>query len=197
MLVSDDGEADNAGRAVGQLARRLGLSGGDLKAWLLAGAEARGRSEGETAALRRALQTAEAAARAAERDRDVLVAENGALRVALYRRQARARGGRLLALAGGALLLVLAAGGMWFAADPPVRPDPLARAPAGTRIALVRAGGATVHRVPDRAGEVLARLPAGSRLVVAGTEWRALMQWVRVEVDGRPGYVLPTEVEIF
>ena len=38
MLVSDDGEADNAGRAVGQLARRLGLSGGDLKAMLLAGA---------------------------------------------------------------------------------------------------------------------------------------------------------------
>ena len=32
LLVSDDGEADNAGRAVGQLARRLGLSGGDLKA---------------------------------------------------------------------------------------------------------------------------------------------------------------------
>jgi hypothetical protein len=45
MLASEDGEADNAGRAVGQMARRLGLSGGDLKAMFLDGArhDAQGR----------------------------------------------------------------------------------------------------------------------------------------------------------
>lgn len=42
MLVSDDGEADNAGRAVGSLARRLGLTGGQLKAIFMAGAESAG-----------------------------------------------------------------------------------------------------------------------------------------------------------
>jgi hypothetical protein len=52
MLVSDDGEADNAGRAVGQLARRLGLSGGDLKAMLLAGAGPGFRPGSDPALLR-------------------------------------------------------------------------------------------------------------------------------------------------
>ena len=37
MLASEDGEADNAGRAVGAMARRIGLTGGDLKRIFLAG----------------------------------------------------------------------------------------------------------------------------------------------------------------
>ena len=74
MLVSDDGEADNAGRAVGQLARRLGLSGGDLKAIVLAGAGKNYRPgtsvgllklEHEVDALRRDLRAAPEAARMA------------------------------------------------------------------------------------------------------------------------------------
>ena len=40
LLASGDGEADNAGRALGAMARRLGLTGGELKALFLDGARA-------------------------------------------------------------------------------------------------------------------------------------------------------------
>ena len=102
MLVSEAGEADNAGRAVAALARRIGLSGGQLKAFFLAGATnslrvpVRDRSqlsaaaqvdrlERELSALRHGLKLTEVQARNAQRERDALRTENGVLAEALDR----------------------------------------------------------------------------------------------------------------
>lgn len=210
MLVSDDGEADNAGRAVGQLARRLGLSGGDLKAMVLAGAgkgfrpgssPAVQRLEQEMDALRRELREAREATEAARFDREALVAENGAMRVAMYRRQAGARL-RALLLGLGAIGVVAVAAGVALLAPDPAPPPASYQAlrPGGTapvpRVAIVRSTGAALYLEPDRNAPVLARLTAGRRLLVQDTPWRGLVQWVQVEVEGRVGYIHFTEVEI-
>lgn len=214
MLVSDDGEADNAGRAVGQLARRLGLSGGDLKAIVLAGA---GRSyrpgsspgllklEQEVDGLRRELREAQEAARAARQDRDTLMEENGAMRVAMYRHRAGAKARRLVLGLGVIGVAAVAAGVVVLAPDtvPGSTPMPLPGPPRVegaaplTRVALVRGAGAALYREPDRGSAVLARLAAGTRLLVQKTEWRSMMQWAQVEVEGRLGYVSMTDVEVF
>lgn len=208
LLVSDDGEADNAGRAVGQLARRLGLSGGDLKALVLAGAgsgfrpgssPATLRLEQEIDALRRELREAREGERAAREDRDALVAENGAMRVAVYRRRAEAKMRNLLLGLGAIGVVAVAAGVVLLAPDP--APVPMGGrgdgvAPAA-RVAMVRGAGAVLYRGPDRSSEIIGRLGSGTRLLVQRTEWRSMMQWVQVEVEGRVGYVATTEVEIF
>jgi hypothetical protein len=212
LLVSDDGEADNAGRAVGQLARRLGLSGGDLKALVLASAgsgfrpgssPATLRLEQEIDALRQELREAREGERAAREDRDALVAENGAMRVAMYRRRAGAKMRNLLLGLGAIGVVAVAAGVVLLTPDP--TPVPMGvpmggrgdgMAPAA-RVAMVRGAGAVLYRGPDRSSEVIGRLGAGSRLLVQRTEWRSMMQWVQVEVEGRVGYVATTEVEIF
>ena len=87
-------------------------------------------------------------------------------------------------------------------------PGPVSQSAAGSglrgdgttpvvRVALVRGGGAVLYRDPDRTSPVVARLAAGSRLLVQDMPWHAMMRWARVEVDGRPGYVSLTEVEVF
>lgn len=224
MLVSDDGEADNAGRAVGQLARRLGLSGGDLKQLMLAGAGAGSvpggggvqarlgpggvaRLEQEVAALRRELRQAEEAARVARQDRETLIAENGAMRVAIYRHRANARLRRMMAGLVVMFLGVAAVALLWFGPSfhdaPPARLEPapvlapLRAEVPGSRVALVRAPGAVVYRDADRGSEALGRLAGGTRLLVLGTEWRSMMQWARVEVGGQLGYVATTEIDLF
>lgn len=223
MLVSDDGEADNAGRAVGQLARRLGLSGGDLKAIVLAGAGTSYRPgtsagllklEHEVDALRRELRAAQESARMAQHDRDALVSENGAMRVAMYRQRAEARLWRLVlglgligavAVGAGVVLLTPEAGQGPVPVPKIVTVPQILTGPGmrgdGTapvvRVAIVRGGGAVLYRDPDRSSPVVARLAAGSRVLVQGMPWRNLMQWAQVEVDGRPGYVAMTEVEVF
>ena len=215
MLVSDDGEADNAGRAVGQLARRLGLSGGDLKAIVMAGAGKSYRPgsspgllklEQEVDALRRELREAQDVARAARHDREVLMTEMGAMRVAVYRQRAGAKLRRLVLGLGAIGVVAVAAGVVLLAPDmaPPPGPAPIAiqaqrgdPATARVRLAMVRGAGAALYRDPDRASQVIGRLAAGSRLLVQRTEWRSMMQWAQVEVDGQLGYVSATEVEIF
>src|SRR5260370_5349085 len=111
MLASEDGEADNAGRAVGNLARRLGLSGGDLKAIFMAGARGelklaqptdQPQTARELATLRRQVKLLEGAARRAQEERDVLAAENSAMRVAQYRRRPTRRIARFVAAIAGA-----------------------------------------------------------------------------------------------
>ena len=213
LLVSDDGEADNAGRAVGQLAKRLGLSGGDLKALVLAGAgtgfrpgssPATLKLEQEIDALRRELREAREAERSAREDREALVAENGAMRVAMYRRRAGARMRNLILGLGAIGVLVVAAGVVLLSPDPMPAglraPPPMTRGDAAVpaaRVAMVRGAGAVLYREPDRGSQIIGRLGAGTRLLVQRTEWRSMMQWVQVEVEGRVGFVATTEVEIF
>jgi hypothetical protein len=105
MVVSDDGEAENAGRALGHLARRLGLSGGQLKEIFMAGAlteAASGRLvahqaaeldrlEREIATLRKSLRLTETSLRGTERERDALQHETVALRSTLFHRRTAAR----------------------------------------------------------------------------------------------------------
>ncbi len=211
MLVSDDGEADNAGRAVGQLARRLGLSGGDLKQMVLAGAgkgfqpgshPGMARLEQEVGALRRALSQAEEAARTARQDREALVAENGAMRVAMYRQRAARRLQRLLLGLGLIGVGVVGVAMLFFGPslfDPPPRPElavgvgrPAAEA---SRIGVVREPGAALYGVPNRSTAPLDWRPAGTRLMVTPLPTR-VDPMARVELDGRVYYVSVTEIDI-
>ena len=103
MMVSEEGEAANAGRAVAQLARRLGLTGGELKEMFLQGAggwtrppppptgAARDeieRLEREISTLRKGLRLIEASHREIAHDRDALAAELEALRNSAETRRA-------------------------------------------------------------------------------------------------------------
>ena len=225
LLVSDTGEADNAGRAVGSLARRMGLSGGDLKAMFLAGALAgalggvpgglKGRRAGprrppvedagllarELSAVRHSLKLAEVASRNALIERDALRHENNALQSALDQ---SGRVGRRRAMLG----VVLLAGSVAAAAAVSLIPFSHAPGsefpetePAGGGLAMphaakVRSPGSTLFAKPDRTGNVMATLPAGTKLVVYRLFWRSLMQWGEVDAAGRHGYVVSTEMDL-
>ncbi|MBN8888840.1 MAG: hypothetical protein BGP12_11090 [Rhodospirillales bacterium 70-18] len=205
MLASDDGEADNAGRAVGQLARRLGLTGGDLKHLFLFGANpeavsARGRSaemerlERLVAELRRDLRNMEAAARSIQEERDELLSEKGERSVLLYRSRAsqRARG---IALAIGVVLAVLVGGAVaMYGPDLGGRTAP-ALPTAG--IAVVRGTRVALLREPLANAATLTSMPAGTRLVVRRVLWNMMTQWAEVEMGGLSGYVRTTDLEIF
>jgi hypothetical protein len=204
MLVSDDGEADNAGRAVGALARRLGLSGGQLKAIFMAGAESANlqtarfnRLQHEHEALQAALDDAMARERRLERECVVLREEADALHAALLARQAARRSGAAVAVA--LLLALLAVGTVaWVAAG---RDAGLtASNPEGApqfHTAIVRDRPTALHSEPGAAAPVLAMLPMGTRMMVQRVLWHDLMQWVEVQADGRNGYVLSTEVLLY
>lgn len=212
MLVSDDGEADNAGRAVGTLARRLGLSGGQLKAIFLQGVAAGGLKgqlqaeqtarigalEREVAMLRDTLRKAEQAARGLQRDRDALRGQTEQLNSELDGRRA-ARRGRLAAVLAAALAV---GGAIWMAGFGPrlhVGGDHTERTAAGEPIyhlAVIRDGDTKLHSAPENASPVLATLPAGARLTVHKTLWHNLEQWVEVELNGTVGYVPSTVVDL-
>jgi hypothetical protein len=210
MLASEDGEADNAGRAIGLLARRIGLSGGDLKRIFLAGASTTmgpGRTPGqllddmehEVETLRQSVRLLDADARRAAAERDSLLGEVGVLQTRLRHARTAARG---WGVAGGVALSVLVFAGalqIFGGPAPPRRADP---APAGAalpgmRTASIRAGGAVMFREPDRAGAPLANLSGGTRVQVRRLVWKALVQWAEVDLPGgRTGYVLTTEIEL-
>ncbi|MCX7380121.1 MAG: hypothetical protein NT133_01600 [Alphaproteobacteria bacterium] len=90
MMVSEEGEAANAGRAVAQLARRLGLTGGQLKEMFLHGAMAgrrpasagaeHERQEREIAVLRKSLRLMESNYRTLEIERDAMVTQLDSMR---------------------------------------------------------------------------------------------------------------------
>ncbi len=209
MLVSDDGEADNAGRAVGALARRLGLSGGQLKAIFMAGAASAGVQtaklaeqaaqiaslQAEIGKLREALKAAEAATRTALRERDALSNEADQLYDALDDRRSARRTRAVLAL----VVVLGVAGGIWLAVAGPTLhfgPKTVADGTPFYRSALVHERASVVHREPDQASPVLMTLTEGTRVAVRRTLWHNLMQWVEVEVGGQTGYVLSTEVDL-
>ncbi len=215
LLVGDDGEAEAAGRAVGVLARRLGLTGGHLKTIFLAGAGHLGaagrqaaelaaradRLQGETHGLARSLEQLEIALQQAFRERDMLRREVDSLRLALERAQT----GRLLqAILGSILLLAVLGGGAWIwlgrVGQPGGRPgSPAAQAESAAplpRAAVVRPRGAIVYAQADLASAVQARLPAGVRLPVRQLVWRNFSQWAETTLGGRVGYVPVTDLDL-
>ncbi len=208
MLVSDDGEADNAGRAVGALARRLGLSGGQLKAIFVAGAESAGAErarlatqrrqisslEAEIAALRDTLRLTEATARGAMTERDALRKEAESLHVRLSRR----RRGRLAALAVAVVLVAGAAAGVQY--GPRLKglfgPAPVLMGTPTYQSAVVRDGDAILRGDPDETSPAIDRLPVGTHMTVRRVFWHNLIQWVEVEYGGHAGYILSTSVDL-
>ena len=210
LVVSEDGEAENAGRAMGQLARRLGMTGGQLKAMFLAGAagaEPPGEAR-ELAGLRRGLAESDAKLRQAEQDREALLREVAGLRQTL--RQSRAAGRSRNGLAAVVVVVVIGAAaisaliplstlqamvGIALPLPPPAGPvgDPLADI---SRTAVVHAARALVFLRPDRTAPVLATLPAGMPVVVRRLVWNMLMQWAEVEVGSSVGYVLTSDIDL-
>ncbi|HEY0420911.1 MAG TPA: hypothetical protein VGC80_15450 [Acetobacteraceae bacterium] len=206
MLVSEDGEAANAGRAVGQLARRLGLTGGDLKAMFLeSGGQAPAgdvlRLQQENQALRQNLKLLESAARRIQEEHDRLVAENGSMRVERYRRRGSRRLYLILAAGLAAVMLVVAGGVALYGPDlggaPRGQAEPAGRPGFAGGVAVVRGPHAMLFRDPDRSGPLLAALPQGAHLTVRRLLWNMMIQWAEVESNGRIGYVATTEVELF
>ena len=210
MLVSDDGEADNAGRAVGQLARRLGLSGGQLKAIFMAGVETGGAKaallaeqtqriaglEDELDQTREALRRSEMAMRAALRDRDAQRLEAEQLREAIDRR----RTSRQVRWALGLVVMAGLIGGAWLAVYGPalhlIDRQTQADGSPFFRSGVVHEANVALRKAPDSAAPALAMLAEGTHVVVRRTLWHNLEQWVEVEVGGQTGYVLGTEINL-
>jgi hypothetical protein len=219
LLVSEGGEADNAGRAVGAMARRLGMSGGDLKAIFLAGATAgAGRPSADPridprevaamgrkiSALHHNLTLAEVAARNAQRERDALRKENQTLQAALLLRKRANRATQFIA---GLIMAGLAGGIVYFAANPVIRlPAPMlaittdpSAAPAAAsadKLAIVRAGGTRVYSGPNKLADVIVSLPAGTRLNVRRLVVNVLLQWAEVDYNNQTGYVVLTDLDM-
>jgi hypothetical protein len=220
MLVSDEGEAENAARAVNHLARKVGMTGGQLKEMFLIGASGRpassasrprpgevDRLERELATLRRSLQKQQTDLNNAERERDTLHVELEQLRGALFKVHATSHAQRII----GAIVLVavIVAAGVGYVvpnrAPAPARivqappaEDPTAgdQKPAPTRFATVRNARTYVHRDPDPGSPVIASLTPGSSVVVHRLLWNMLMQWAEVEVASGIGYVLTTDIDM-
>jgi hypothetical protein len=214
LLVSESGEADNAGRAVGALARRVGLSGGDLKAIFLAGAVAGARPSEprndsremaamsrQISALRHNLTLAEVGLRKAERERDGLRRENETLQAELARgrwasRITRIAGGFLMICLAGGLIYVIASNGL-RAPSPAISIAADGSASSPTRAAIVRAPGTRVYVNPNKLADVVALLPAGTRLAVKRLVVNVLLQWAEVDLGGgQDGYVVTTDIDM-
>lgn len=223
MVVSEDGEAANAGRAIGHLARRLGLTGGDLKEIFMAGAAAGDharverqntgeieRLQREISALRSSLRMVESNNRVVERERDALNYEVAALRTTLERRASGNRLQRILVTCVVvAAVVALAVGMIW----PPLRnaltatgrqqpldmagtAAPVAGAHGRDRMGNVHVSRATVFEQPDRAAPVVATLHAGMPVVIHRLFWNMLVQWAEIDVGNRTGYVLTTDIDL-
>lgn len=216
MLASESGEADNAGRAVAALARRIGLSGGQLKAFFLAGATEGVRTtprdrklpdaavqidrlERELSALRHGLKLTEVQARNALRERDALRAENNTLRDALDRSRS---GEQVRKFVGFALVGAIVLGGLLMAFGPSLRINPVGniaeQSPGSpfTRLATIRPGGAVLRPSPDPQAPSLSLLAPGTRVQMHQMIWHGLMQWAEIQVGGITGYVLSTEIDL-
>jgi hypothetical protein len=221
MLVSEEGEAENAARALSQLARKLGMTGGQLKEMFLTGASTRpvaarqprlgevDRLEREIATLRRGLQRQQADLHNAERERDALHVEIEHLRGALFKIQTTSHAQRII---GGivlvAVIVAAAVGYVVPAARQAPAPEPVAQVkppddptaadqrPISKRFATVRSARTFVYRDPDQGSPVIASLTPGSSLVVHRLLWNMLQQWAEVEVASGIGYVLTTDIDL-
>lgn len=160
MMVSEEGEAANAGRAVAQLARRLGLTGGELKDMFLNGASSAPRTpppsdkrtpdvdrlERELAVVRKTLRVTESNYRDLEAEKNALAAQLEALRL----RSDAARSSsqlRFILLGVVALALAGAAAVGWLSAVSDTTPRPVSS--AGTPLPGTLPPVASVTAQPD------------------------------------------------
>ena len=183
MIVSDDGEAGNAGVAAGNLARRMGLTGGQLKAMLLSGGT-------EGADLRHSVAQLDLAVRRAQDEASLLRDEGDRLQDRLDRANSTVRLQRVVGLAAVALAVV---GGLVAVLGPHVGGSGQA---AATGLATARVANAELHRDPDQASALVARLPVGAKMAVHRVVWHTLSQWAEVDVDGQTGYVSTNDLNL-
>ena len=201
MLASPDGEADNAGRAVGQLARRLGLSGGDLKQMFLAGAGQPARKPSEpadVATLRREITELEGALRQTIAERDEARAQLTHVKLGEYRQRANRRGKMMMVAAVVPVAILALLGVAMFGPDLSVTrqaPEQRSAITAPTQ-AIVRNRAALLYKEPDRVSPVLSTLGAGSPLSVRKLLWNMMTHWAEVETPAGVGYVAVTDVEL-
>lgn len=217
MLASDSGEAENAGRAVGAMARRLGLTGGDLKQIFLSGlkdgipkprapasdGDDPARALGENRTLKQRLDDAEARLRGAIHERDALRAQVAGLKASLERKRSRGQQAAFLAGLTVVTLLLIGTTAMFFGTSfrstgsrrAAIAVDGVQSSPGG-HFAQVRPKGAAMRDIPDAASPVLSTLPAGAHLAVRRLLWNGLQQWAEVDIDGRNAYVLTTDVDL-
>jgi hypothetical protein len=184
LLASDSGEAEAAGRAVGQLALRMGLTGGDLRDIVM-----RGVAEGA------GNQALEEAYKAMRRERDKLLLEGVALRQSLTKARGTAQMGRLLGILG---LFAAIAGGVyaWLGAAMPPPEPAITQALAGGVIGRVHVDAALVYARADRNAQLLSSLHQGDRVLVRRLVWNELVQWAEVEVGGQIGYVPAADLDL-
>ena len=207
LLVAEGGEAENAARAARTIARRLGLSGGQLKQMFIAGTaavtgtRADVSDDQDVASLHRQLSAAEIARVASRREVEFLDRQNATLRQALGDSGASARRWRIasfVAVALFAALFVATALRTRSAVPVPAAERPgLEGTPFG-RAAVVRSGGTTLFVAPDSSSAINSPLPAGTHLIVRRLLWKMLQQWAEVEIAGgsRTGYVVTTGINM-
>ncbi|MDR3524812.1 MAG: hypothetical protein P4L66_12005 [Acetobacteraceae bacterium] len=211
QLTGYDQDADNAGRAIGGLARRMGVSGDDLRNWLLAGALSRMpqdiRAHGAPDGLRmeralanseHSLRVAEAQLRQAHSERDALKEENNLLIESLDRARS---GEQVRRYVGMSVIAAAILGGAVLAVGPALRPVPQieTQRPFGSpflRSGVVRGAGGTVYKLPQTTSVVVTKLVSGSRVEVRQTVERDQQHWVEVEVGGVVGYMVSTDLDV-
>lgn len=204
LLVSSDSESDNAGRAVAAMARRIGLSGGDLKAMFLAGAADAGRGAGgPDRAERRATNLQDTIEQLqnnlyeSERKLRSLGQQLHELRAQTERIRVRSRMERTVAAA---VLLVLLVGGIatWLGseADGRVLQSVIPAKSPLAHMARVGSGGATVYADSDTHSAVLAQLSPGTPFPVRVLMWHSLNQWAQSSIGPFTGYVSASELQL-
>ncbi len=226
MMVSEEGEAANAGRAVAQLARRLGLTGGELKEMFLYGAVAGARPatasaeqerlERELAVLRKSLRLMESNYRTLEHERDSLVTQVDAMR---SRAAATRSSSQFRTILFGVVALALAGAGTigWLVTVAETAKGPMATAgtavpgpatatapataqpdygPVVRRVGVVRAARAVAYRQPDRTAPAMATLQLGMPVVVRRTFMSAQVPWAEVEIGSTVGYMMTADIDL-
>ena len=204
LLVSADSEADNAGRAVGALARRIGLSGGDLKAMFLAGAAKGGggvggadRAERQAASLQDTVAQLQSSLYESERKLRSATHQQQEWHRQADRARARLRRERIAVAA--ALALLLGGGAAtWFAMTDDghaLRSAIPADSPLA-HMARVGGGGATIYAATDIHSPILAQLSPGTPLPVRSLVWHSLNQWAQSSIGPVTGYVAASELQL-
>ncbi len=183
MIVSDDGEAGNAGVAAAHLARRMGLTGGQLKAMLLSGGT-------EMVELKHSVAQLDLATRRAQDEASRLRDVGERLQGQLDRANSTLRTQRVVGIV---VVAATALGGLVATLVPGIG-GPARPVPAG--LATTRVANAELHREPDQASPLVARLPVGAKVTVHRLVWHTLTQWAEVDAGGQSGYVSTNDVDL-